>query len=79
MSSLTEHTERAERKRVGIVHPGAAVLREIEYGVAEPVLGDEYVLTDEQTKRSFLCVGDEAVAASICDEILRLSARRLAA
>lgn len=77
MSNLREHIERSERRRfesVGIIHPGAAVLREIEYGVAEPVLGDEYVRTDERTKRSFLCVGDESAAASICDEILRLEA-----
>lgn len=74
MSNLREHIERAERKRTGIVHPGAAVLREIDYGIAEPVLGDEYVLTDEVTKRAFLCIGDERTAASICDEILRLEA-----
>jgi hypothetical protein len=72
VSTLRKHIERSERKRFGIVHPGASVLREIHYGIAEPVLGDEYVLTDERTKRSFLCVGDERVAASICDEILRL-------
>jgi hypothetical protein len=55
-----------------ILDSGGGVLYEIFDGVAESVLGDEYILTDCDTGRQFLCIGNEKAVAMILAEKLRL-------